>query len=473
MYFCLLFFQSPKGVVMNYSEILKNQRDYFYSGKTLDISFRKKMLKTLKKLILDNEKEILESVYADLKKPDFENQLTETQFTIWEIDYFLKNISSWVKSEYVETPLFHKPGYSFIKPEPLGVSLIISPWNYPFQLLTAPLAANIAAGNCAILKPSEVSPNTSAVIAKLIKQYFEPEYIMVVEGGIPETSDLLKLKFDHIFYTGSTQVGKIVMTAAAQNLCPVTLELGGKSPCIVDKNVPLMQTARKIAWGKFLNSGQTCIAPDYILVHQSIKTPLIDALKKVIVEFYGEDAEKSNNYARIISKNHWQRLTSYLQNANVILGGKSNEETLFISPTLVDNPDLNSALMNDEIFGPILPIISYDDIHEVANFVNARPKPLAMYIFSKNSKNIDYLLHRTSAGGVCINDTLSHITSSELPFGGVGDSGMGNYHGKAGFNTFSHQKSVMRKSFLIDFSMKYPPYIKLNSMMKKIIKWVS
>lgn len=458
---------------MNYSVILENQKTYFYSEETKSISFRKKMLKTLRKLILDNEKEILAAVYADLKKPDFENQLTETQFTLWEIDYVLKHLRTWTKSQYVETPLFHKPGYSFIKPEPLGVSLIISPWNYPFQLLIAPLVANIAAGNCTFLKPSEISPNTSAVLAKLIPQYFNPEYITIIEGGVSETSELLKLKFDHIFYTGSSQVGKIVMTAAAQNLCPVTLELGGKSPCVIDKNVPLKQTARKVAWGKFLNAGQTCIAPDYILVHESIKKSFVEVLQTTITEFYGENPQNSSHYARIINQKHWQRLTSYLENAKIIFGGSSNEENLFIAPTIVDNPDLSSPLMNDEIFGPILPIITYKEIEEVAKFINDRPKPLAMYVFSKNKKNINYLISRTSSGGMCINDTLSHITSSELPFGGVGDSGMGNYHGKAGFDTFSHYKSVMKKSFLVDFSMKYPPYIKLSPFMKKVIKWIS
>lgn len=458
---------------MNYSVILENQKKYFYSEATKSISFRKKMLKTLKKLILDNEEDILAAVYADLKKPDFENQLTETQFTLWEIDYFLKNVLKLAKPQYVETPLFHKPGYSFIKPEPLGVSLIISPWNYPFQLLMAPLAANIAAGNCTLLKPSEISPNTSAILAKLIPQYFIPEYIAIIEGGVSETSELLKLKFDHIFYTGSSQVGKIVMTAAAQNLCPVTLELGGKSPCVIEENVPLKQTARKIAWGKFLNAGQTCIAPDYVLVHESIKNQFVELLQNTITEFYGENPQNSAHYARIINQRHWQRLTSYLKNAEIIFGGKSNEEDLFIAPTIVDNPDLSSPLMIDEIFGPILPIITYQKIEEVAKFINERPKPLAMYVFSKNKRNINYLISRTSSGGMCINDTLSHITSSELPFGGVGESGMGNYHGKAGFDTFSHYKSIMKKSFLLDFSMKYPPYMKLSPLMKRVIKWIS
>lgn len=458
---------------MNYSVILENQKKYFYSEATKSISFRKKMLKTLKKLILDNEEDILAAVYADLKKPDFENQMTEIQFTLWEIDYFLKYVSKLAKSKYVETPLFHKPGYSFIKPEPLGVSLIISPWNYPFQLLMAPLAANIAAGNCTFLKPSEISPSTSAILAKLIPQYFIPEYIAIIEGGVSETSELLKFKFDHIFYTGSSQVGKIVMTAAAQNLCPVTLELGGKSPCVIDENVPLKQTARKIVWGKFLNAGQTCIAPDYILIHESIKKPFVEVLQKTITEFYGENTQNSAHYARIINQRHWQRLTSYLKNAEIIFGGKCNEEDLFIAPTIIDNPGLTSPLMNEEIFGPILPIITYKKIEEVANFISERPKPLAMYVFSKNKKNIDYLISRTSSGGMCINDTLSHITSSELPFGGVGESGMGNYHGKAGFDTFSHYKSVMKKSFLVDFSMKYPPYMKLSPLMKTVIKWIS
>ncbi len=458
---------------MNYSDLLKSQRDLFDSGKTLPLKFRIEQLKLLKKMILTHEKQILDAVYADLKKPDFENQLTETQFTLWEIENTLNHLKYWMKPEYVETPIFHKPGYSFIKSDPLGVSLIIAPWNYPFQLMIAPLVANIAAGNCAILKPSELSTNTSTVISKIISETFPSEYILVVQGGASETTELLNLKFDNIFYTGSTQVGKIVMSAAAQNLTPVTLELGGKSPCVVDKNVPLKQTARKIVWGKFLNAGQTCIAPDYILVDKSIKDKLIESIKEIIVEFYGSNVQKSNSYARIINERHFNRLTTLLKDGEVVYGGQTDVSDLFISPTIIENPDLKSNLMTEEIFGPILPIMEYSNVDEVMKFIKQRPKPLALYIFSKNSKFVQSIIEHTSSGGVCVNDTLSHITTSALPFGGVGDSGMGQYHGKKGFDAFSHQKSVLKKSFLIDFSMRYPPYIKLSGFMKKMIKWVS
>lgn len=454
-------------------DILESQRNFFNSGETIGLNFRIEQLKKLKKMILTHEKEILQAVYADLRKPDFENQLTETQFVLMEINHTLSHLKYWVKPEYVETPLFHKPGYSFIKAEPLGVSLIIAPWNYPFQLLIAPLVASIAAGNCAILKPSELSPNTSKMIAGLIKQTFDPNYIAVIEGGVNETTELLNLKFDYIFYTGSTSVGKIVMSAAAKHLTPVTLELGGKSPCVVDKNVPLKQTARKIIWGKFLNSGQTCIAPDYVLVDKSIKEKLIEVLKETISEFYGDTVQKSENYARIINERHFNRLMSLMVSGEIVAGGESDKNDLFITPTIIVKPDLKSELMTEEIFGPILPIIEFSDKSEAISFIKARSKPLALYVFSKNNRFIQSVLDQTSSGGVCVNDTLSHITTSSLPFGGVGDSGMGQYHGKKGFDSFSHQKSVLKKSFLMDYSMRYPPYPKLSKFLKRMINMVS
>lgn len=458
---------------MNVSIVLDFQRAFFNSGKTLSLQFRIEQLKLLKKMILSHEKQILDAVYADLRKPDFENQLAETQFTLMEIKHTLNHLKYWMKPEYVETPLFHKPGYSFIKAEPLGVSLIISPWNYPFQLLIAPLVASIAAGNCAILKPSELSANTSKMIAGLIKDTFNPNYIAVIEGGVDETTELLNHKFDHIFYTGSTQVGKIVMSAAAKHLTPVTLELGGKSPCIVDKNVPLKQTARKIVWGKFLNCGQTCIAPDYVLVEKSVKEKLIEALKETIKEFYSDKVQQTENYARIINERHYKRLTSLMSSGEIVAGGETDIHDLFIAPTIIVNPDLKSELMTEEIFGPILPIIEFSETSEVILFIKSRPKPLALYVFSKSNRFIQSVLDRTSSGGVCVNDTISHITTSNLPFGGVGDSGMGEYHGKKGFDAFSHQKSVLKKSFLMDYSMRYPPYVKLTTFYKKLIEFVS
>jgi len=457
----------------NYFDILQNQKKYFETGITKRLSFRVNQLKALRLLIINHESEILAAVYKDLSKPDFENQLTETQFTLWEISHAIKMLKSWIVPENVPTPLFHQPAKSIIYSEPLGQALIIAPWNYPFQLLISPLVAAIAAGNTVLLKPSEISVNTSAMIAKLIPQYFNEEYIAVVEGGVKETEELLDLKWDAIFYTGSTKVGKIIMSAAAKNLTPVTLELGGKSPCIVDKNINLKQTARKIIWGKFLNAGQTCIAPDYILVDKMIKDKLVNTLIEIIKEFYGENPQNSKDYARIINETHFNRLTSYLKDTEIVYGGNFDVSQKYISPTIILNPNLDSDLMNDEIFGPILPIIEYQSIDEAISFINKRPKPLALYVFSKNSKFNNEIIDKTSSGGVCVNDTLSHITTSSLPFGGVGDSGMGQYHAKAGFDNFSHKKSVLKKSQLIDYKLRYPPYLKLTPFLKKIITWLN
>ena len=458
---------------MSFSNILHRQREFFNSGNTLKYKYRIFQLKKLKKLIIDYEKQILDAVKEDLSKPDFENYFSEIQISLMELDFAIKNLKRWMKAEFVKTPFMHQPGYSFTKAEPLGVVLIIAPWNYPFQLIISPLIANIAAGNCAILKPSEISENSSNIIAKLINENFDANYIKVIEGDAAVSESLLKLKFDNIFYTGSSAVGKIVMRAAAEHLTPVTLELGGKSPCIVDKNIALKTTARRIVWGKFFNAGQTCIAPDYVLVHKEQKENLIKDLKKAIEEFYGQNAEISKDYARIINEKHFNRLKNYLLEGEIVYGGKTNAEAKYIEPTILTNIKADAKVMIDEIFGPILPIIEYTDTEDVIEYINSRPKPLALYIFSKSSDFTKTILSRTSSGGVCINDTLSHITTTSLPFGGVGNSGMGKYHGKAGFDTLSHRKSVMKKSFLIDYSLRYPPYGKLNRLLKSLISWIS
>lgn len=458
---------------MSFSNILHRQREFFNSGNTLKYKYRIFQLKKLKKLIIDYEKQILDAVKEDLSKPDFENYFSEIQISLMELDFAIKNLKRWMKVEFVKTPFMHQPGYSFTKAESLGVVLIIAPWNYPFQLIISPLIANIAAGNCAILKPSEISENSSNIIAKLINENFDANYIKVIEGDAAVSESLLKLKFDHIFYTGSSAVGKIVMRAAAEHLTPVTLELGGKSPCIVDKNIALKTTARRIVWGKFFNVGQTCIAPDYVLVHKEQKENLIVELKKAIEEFYGGNAEISKDYARIINEKHFNRLKNYLLEGEIVYGGKTNAEAKYIEPTILTNIKADAKVMQDEIFGPILPIMEYSDTEDVIEYINSRPKPLALYIFSKSSDFTKTILSRTSSGGVCINDTLSHITTTSLPFGGVGNSGMGKYHGKAGFNTLSHRKSVMKKSFLIDYSLRYPPYGKLNKFLKSLISWIS
>lgn len=453
--------------------LLEEQREFYSSGITKEISFRIKQLKTLKKLISENEKEILEALRLDLNKPEFEAQLSEIQIVCQEIEHILDNIKLWSKNSIVPTPLLHWPGKSMIVKEPFGVVLIIAPWNYPFQLLVDPLVGAIAAGNCALLKPSEISANTSALVSKLFKKYFDEKYIAVIEGGVPETQILLSQKTDYIFYTGSTAVGKIVMEAAAKHLTPVTLELGGKSPCIIDKSINIKQTAKKICWGKFFNAGQTCIAPDYLLVDRSIKEQLLNEIKNTLKKFYGENPLESKDYASIVSERHFTRLVGFLSEGNKVCGGNYDKSRLRIEPTLLDNINWSDEVMKDEIFGPVLPVLEFDKIEDAIKIVNEHPKPLALYIFSRSRRFQNAIIKNISAGGVCINDILSHITTENLPFGGVGNSGMGSYHGKKSFDTFTHEKSVLRKSFLVDTPIKYPPYIKLTGLMKRIINLIS
>lgn len=449
-------------------EILQQQKKFFHTGKTKDIAFRLTQLKNLRQAVLDNKDEIIDALKADLNKPTFESYLTEIG-VIKEIDYAIKNLKNWSKPKKVSTPLDQLPGSAFIYPEPLGVVLIIAPWNYPFQLAISPLVGAIAAGNCAIVKPSENSPNTSSIITKIFQKNFDHAYIAVVEGGVETSQQLLQQKFDHIFFTGGTAIGKIVMEAAAKNLTPVTLELGGKSPCIIDNDINIEYTARRIAWGKFINAGQTCIAPDYLLVNQTIKKPLLDSIKNCLQEFYGNDPEKSPDFGRIINQKQFNRLVELLKSGEIIVGGKTNPETCYIAPTLIDHVSLEAPIMQEEVFGPILPVIEYKNLEEAIAIVNNQPKPLALYFFSKNQDYQQQILQTTSSGGVCINDTIMHIGVTELPFGGVGNSGIGSYHGKASFDTFSHQKSVLKKSFLFDLKVRYAPYLGKLDLVKKIM----
>lgn len=449
-------------------EIIQQQRQFFSTDKTKDIEFRLTQLKNLKQAVLNHAEEIISAIKADLNKPIFESYLTEIG-VVKEIDYAIKNLKKWSKPKKVATPLDQLPGTAFIYPEPLGVVLIIAPWNYPFQLTISPLIGAIAAGNCAIVKPSEISQNTSRIIAKILQKTFDPEYIAVVEGGVETSQELLQQKFDHIFFTGGTAIGKIVMEAAAKNLTPVTLELGGKSPCIIDSDINIEYTARRIVWGKFINAGQTCIAPDYLLVNQKIKQPLLDSIKNCIQEFYGDDPEKSPDFGRIINQKQFNRLVKLLNNGDIIAGGKTNPDTCYIAPTLIDRVSLDAPIMQEEIFGPILPVIEYDQLEEAISIVNNQPKPLALYFFSKNQAYQQQVLQKTSSGGVCINDTIMHIGVTELPFGGVGNSGIGSYHGKASFDTFSHQKSVLKKSFLVDLKVRYAPYLGKLDLIKKMM----
>lgn len=449
-------------------EIIAKQRQFFQTGKTKDLAFRIAQLQILKQLVMDNKPAIIQALKSDLHKPEFETYATEIGVNK-EIDYALKHINNWTKPKKAAVPWDLFSYSAKIYPEPLGVILIIGPWNYPFQLIISPLVGAIASGNCTIIKPSEFAPHTSNLISELIHKYFSPEYITVIPGSVETSQQLLAEKFDHIFFTGGTAIGKIVMAAAAKHLTPVTLELGGKSPCIIDTDINLEHTAKRITWGKFINAGQTCIAPDYLLVDQKIKPDLINALKKYLEEFYGENPATSPDYARIIHQNHFHRLTNLLKCGKVIIGGETKPEELYIAPTLLDNVSLEDAVMQDEIFGPILPIIEYTDINEAITLINSRPKPLALYLFSQNKNLQKRILQETSSGGVCINDTVMQVAVSSLPFGGVGDSGMGSYHGKASFNTFSHYKSVLQNSLPWDIDWRYAPYQGKLSLLKKII----
>ena len=444
------------------------QRDFFNTGKTRSLDFRIEQLKRLEKAIKKYEKEILDAFAADFGKPRFEGYLSEIGFCIEEIRHTLKHVRKWARPRKVSTSMVHFYATSAIHLDPLGVALIIAPWNYPFQLLIAPLIAAMAAGNCAVLKPSELTPHTAAVIDKLTRETFEPGYIQTVLGGADETQALLAQRFDHIFFTGGIVVGKIVMAAAAKYLTPVTLELGGKSPCIVDESFPVEMAARRIAWGKFFNAGQTCVAPDYLLVHKSVKARFLEEMKRVLREFYGEDPSQSPDYARIVNSRHFSRLQGLMGEGRVVIGGQSNAETRYIAPTVIDGVSMNSKVMSDEIFGPILPVLEFDKLDEAIATIQQRPYPLALYMFSKDRGNEKRILDEVPFGGGCVNDTLIHLSSTELPFGGVGPSGMGGYHGQNGFDLFSHKKSILKKTAVFDLPVRYPPYSegKLNWIKK-------
>ncbi|NTW50790.1 MAG: aldehyde dehydrogenase [Chlorobiales bacterium] len=456
----------PETIIKSH---LSELRRTFASGRTQSYDWRRKQLNALRQFILDREAEITDALYNDFRKSTSETWFTETGFELGEITHTLRHLKKWMKPQKVPTPLLYHVGKSYIQTEPYGVVLIIAPWNYPFQLCLSPLVGALAAGNCAILKPSELAPNISKVVAKGLNDYLDRDAVRVVEGGVAETTALLNERLDYIFFTGGTHVGQIVMEAAAKHLTPLTLELGGKSPCIVDHDAALDVAARRIIWGKFLNGGQTCIAPDYLFVHESVEKPLLEEIKLAITKFYGENPKASDVYPRIIDDRHFNRLVKYLKSEEIVTGGEIDEKERYIAPTVLRNVAPDSPVLTEEIFGPILPILTYSNLDEALSFINSRAKPLALYIFSESRDTQQRILSRTQSGGACINDTVLQIAVPDLPFGGIGHSGVGSYHGRTGFQTFSHQRSILRKATFFDPSIRYPPY---SPAKLRLMKWV-
>ncbi len=453
--------------MQNYFSNFLKQKNFFLSHKTKEINFRRKHLEELYQTVKKYEKEISSALYADLHKSAFESYSTEIGLVLSELRFHLKHLKKWAKPKKVPTHLANFKAVSKIYPEPYGVVLIIAPWNYPFLLLFQPLVSAIAAGNAVVLKTSPYVPNTARVMEKIIREVFPEEYVSFYNGGREVNQKLLDLPFDYIFFTGSPHLGKIVMEKAAKNLTPVTLELGGKSPAIVDKDANLEIAAKRIAWGKLINAGQTCVAPDYLFVHKQIKDALLKKIVCYFEKFYGKDPSTNKNYPKIVNEQNTERLKTLIASGTIYYGGKTDIKNRYVQPTILTDVDDNSAVMQQEIFGPVLPVLVFQDLEEVITYVNDHPKPLALYYFSEDKKKQEYILQRTSSGGACINDTLMHLLSHHLPFGGVGNSGMGRYHGKYGFDTFSNYRSVLFKSSKIDIQFRY---MNGNEKILKIIK---
>ncbi|MBS4198164.1 aldehyde dehydrogenase [Bacillus sp. FJAT-49732] len=454
----------------NYKSLVDKQNMFFHSGATKSISYRLSALQKLSDAIKLYEKRLMDALKADLHKSEFESYTTEIGIVLEEIRFIQKHLRSWSKPKRVKTPITHVGSKSYIYAEPYGVVLIIAPWNYPFQLAVAPLIGAIAAGNCAIIKPSELTPNTSAVFGKLINEIFPEEFVAVVQGGVETSKALLLERFDYIFFTGSVSVGKIIMEAAARYVTPVTLELGGKSPCIVHEDASIKLAAKRIAWGKFMNAGQTCVAPDYLYVHENVRDEFLHQLALAIKELYGNEPLKNPNYTHIVSKRHFQRLESFLKEGEIIIGGEKDEERLAIEPTVVTNVTWTDLIMEDEIFGPILPILEYRQLPDVIEGIQQHPNPLALYLFSENEQVQDKVITSIPFGGGCINDTVYHLATPYLPFGGVGRSGVGAYHGKGSFDTFSHHKSILKQTTRFDLPFRYPNLKNGLKMIKYILK---
>lgn len=452
----------------NIDKIIEKQRVFFSSGATLPYEFRLSALKKLKTAVTKNTDKICAALYEDLGKSAYESYMCEVGMALSEISYMIKKLKGLMKPRRARTPLAQFPSKSYVLPSPYGNTLIMSPWNYPFLLTVDPVATAIAAGNTAVVKPSAYSPATSALIKEIIADIFPEEHVAVVTGGRAENSELLSKKFDFIFFTGSTSVGKEVLRRAAENLTPAVLELGGKSPCIVDSTAKIPLAARRIVFGKFLNCGQTCVAPDYILCHSSVREELTEAIKYEISRQYGENPLENESYGKIISQKHFDRLLGLIDSEKLVMGGEFSKERLKIAPTVMTDVTREDAVMGEEIFGPLLPILTFDSVDEIIRDINAGPKPLALYIFSEDKATVKRITSRVSFGGGCINDCIIHLATSEMGFGGVGESGMGAYHGRVGFDTFSHLKSIVKKSTKLDLPMRYAPYKKKN---EKLIKF--
>lgn len=446
----------------NLQQLRRAQRAYFESGSTRSYAFRCEQLRRLRAAVQEGEAELTAALKADLGKPDLEGYVSEIGFVYAEIRHTLRHLRRWMRPEPAPTPLPLHPSRSYVVKEPLGQVLIIGPWNYPINLMLAPLVGAIAAGNVAVIKPSELALHTSRAVARLIAATFPPEYVAVLEGGVDVAEALLAEPWDHIFFTGSTTVGRIVARAAAEHLTPVTLELGGKSPCIVDREIDIAVSARRIAWGKFFNAGQTCVAPDYLLVHADVKEQLLSALTAQISTFFGPDPRQSKDYARIINERHFDRLVGLLGAGRLLAGGQHDRAERYISPTVLVDVPLTAPVMQEEIFGPILPVLTYRSLDEAIAVVRRFPKPLSLYLFSTNKETHQRVLADLSFGGGCINNTLVHLSNPHLPFGGVGPSGMGAYHGRHSFDTFSHRKAIVHTSLAVDLPVRYQPYRKEN-----------
>ncbi len=452
------------------ASIIEAQRRFFRSGATRSLEFRRQQLESLRELVRANESRILEALASDLGKPRFEAFASETGFIASEVGYALDHLEEWMESERVGTPMTFFPASSSIRHEPLGVTLIIAPWNYPFQLVLAPLVGSLAAGNCAFVKPSEWAASTSALLSELIPETFAPELVSIATGGVAVAEALLKERFDHVFFTGSATTGKVVARAAAEHLMPVTLELGGKNPAIVDVRVNLKVAARRLTWGKFFNAGQTCLAPDYVLVPPSLKDELVSRIQTNVTHFFGESPDSSADFARIVNHRHFDRILGYLDEGHVVFGGESDRDERYIAPTVIDELPPDAKALSEEIFGPILPIIPYDSLDEAIELTRRHPDPLALYLFSKDRDNQERILAEVPFGGGAINDALIHFSNPELPFGGRGPSGTGSYHGRFGFERFSHKKAIVEGSTLFDPPLRYPPYSGKLRWLRKLVR---